>query len=215
MAGLPEDGKSVVYDGRTGEKFDNRVTVGYMYYLKLHHLVDDKIHARSVGPYSLVTQQPLGGKAQFGGQRFGEMEVWALEAYGAAYTLQEILTVKSDDVVGRVKAFESIVKGQNIPAPGIPEAFRVMVKELQSLGLDVKILDKDNEEIDIKQTYDEDENMPMAPDYFDEGAVAVDSELEDSYSMEGPDDEENGLYDGDDFDDEDDENADEDDGFDF
>ena len=121
MAGLPEDGKSVVYDGRTGEKFDNRVTVGYMYYLKLHHLVDDKIHARSVGPYSLVTQQPLGGKAQFGGQRFGEMEVWALEAYGAAYTLQEILTVKSDDVVGRVKAFESIVKGQNIPAPGIPE----------------------------------------------------------------------------------------------
>ena len=214
MAGLPEDGKSVVYDGRTGEKFDNRVTVGYMYYLKLHHLVDDKIHARSVGPYSLVTQQPLGGKAQFGGQRFGEMEVWALEAYGAAYTLQEILTVKSDDVVGRVKAFESIVKGQNIPAPGIPEAFRVMVKELQSLGLDVKILDKDNEEIDIKQTYDEDENMPMAPDYFDEGAVAVDSELEDSYSMEDPDDE-NGLYDGDDFDDEDDENADEDDGFDF
>ena len=167
-----------------------------------------------MGPYSLVTQQPLGGKAQFGGQRFGEMEVWALEAYGAAYTLQEILTVKSDDVVGRVKAFESIVKGQNIPAPGIPEAFRVMVKELQSLGLDVKILDKDNEEIDIKQTYDEDENMPMAPDYFDEGAVAVDSELEDSYSMEDPDDE-NGLYDGDDFDDEDDENADEDDGFDF
>ena len=213
MAGLPEDGKSVVYDGRTGEKFDNRVTVGYMYYLKLHHLVDDKIHARSVGPYSLVTQQPLGGKAQFGGQRFGEMEVWALEAYGAAYTLQEILTVKSDDVVGRVKAFESIVKGQNIPAPGIPEAFRVMVKELQSLGLDVKILDKDNEEIDIKQTYDEDENMPAAPDYYDETDVAVDSEIEDNYTMENPDDD-NDLFDDDaDFDGT--EEEDDDDGFDF
>ena len=213
MAGLPEDGKSVVYDGRTGEKFDNRVTVGYMYYLKLHHLVDDKIHARSVGPYSLVTQQPLGGKAQFGGQRFGEMEVWALEAYGAAYTLQEILTVKSDDVVGRVKAFESIVKGQNIPAPGIPEAFRVMVKELQSLGLDVKILDKDNEEIDIKQTYDEDENMPAAPDYYDETDVAVDSEIEDNYTMENPDDD-NDLFDDDaDFDGA--EEEDDDDGFDF
>ena len=210
MAGLPEDGKSVVYDGRTGEKFDNRVTVGYMYYLKLHHLVDDKIHARSVGPYSLVTQQPLGGKAQFGGQRFGEMEVWALEAYGAAYTLQEILTVKSDDVVGRVKAFESIVKGQNIPAPGIPEAFRVMVKELQSLGLDVKILDKDNEEIDIKQTYDEDENMPMASDYYDESDVAVDSEIEDNYTMENPD-EDSDSYDDADFDG----SEDEDDGFDF
>ena len=211
MAGLPEDGKSVVYDGRTGEKFDNRVTVGYMYYLKLHHLVDDKIHARSVGPYSLVTQQPLGGKAQFGGQRFGEMEVWALEAYGAAYTLQEILTVKSDDVVGRVKAFESIVKGQNIPAPGIPEAFRVMVKELQSLGLDVKILDKDNEEIDIKQTYDEDENMPMASDYYDEADVAVDSEIEDNYTMENPD-EDSDPFDDADFDGSDDED---DDGFDF
>ena len=211
MAGLPEDGKSVVYDGRTGEKFDNRVTVGYMYYLKLHHLVDDKIHARSVGPYSLVTQQPLGGKAQFGGQRFGEMEVWALEAYGAAYTLQEILTVKSDDVVGRVKAFESIVKGQNIPAPGIPEAFRVMVKELQSLGLDVKILDKDNEEIDIKQTYDEDENMPMASDYYDESDVAVDSEIEDNYTMENPD-EDSDSYDDADFDGSEDED---DDGFDF
>ena len=212
MAGLPEDGKSVVYDGRTGEKFDNRVTVGYMYYLKLHHLVDDKIHARSVGPYSLVTQQPLGGKAQFGGQRFGVMEVWALEAYGAAYTLQEILTVKSDDVVGRVKAFESIVKGQNIPAPGIPEAFRVMVKELQSLGLDVKILDKDNEEIDIKQTYDEDENMPAAPDYYDETDVAVDSEIEDNYTMENPDDD-NDLFDDDaDFDGTEEED---DDGFDF
>ena len=211
MADLPEDGKSVVYDGRTGEKFDNRVTVGYMYFLKLHHLVDDKIHARSVGPYSLVTQQPLGGKAQFGGQRFGEMEVWALEAYGAAYTLQEILTVKSDDVVGRVKAFESIVKGQNIPAPGIPEAFRVMVKELQSLGLDVKILDKDNEEIDIKQTYDEDDNMPNGSDYYDETDVAVDSEIEDNYTMENPD-EDSDPFDDADFDGSDDED---DDGFDF
>ena len=210
-AGRDEDGKTVLYDGRSGEPFENRVSVGYMYYLKLHHLVDDKIHARSTGPYSLVTQQPLGGKAQFGGQRFGEMEVWALEAYGAAYTLQEILTVKSDDVVGRVKAFESIVKGQNIPAPGIPEAFRVMVKELQSLGLDVKILDKDNEEIDIKQTYDEDENMPMASDYYDESDVAVDSEIEDNYTMENPD-EDSDSYDDADFDGSEDED---DDGFDF
>ena len=154
-----EDGKFTLYDGRTGEKFDNRVTVGYMYYLKLHHLVDDKIHARSVGPYALVTQQPLGGKAQFGGQRFGEMEVWALEAYGAAYTLQEILTVKSDDVVGRVKTYEAIVKGQNIPAPGIPESFRVLIKELQSLSLDVRVLNSDGEEIDIKQKFDEDEDI--------------------------------------------------------
>jgi len=154
---LTEDAKTQLYDGRTGEPFDNPVTVGYMYYLKLHHLVDDKIHARSTGPYSLVTQQPLGGKAQFGGQRFGEMEVWALEAYGAAYTLQEILTVKSDDVVGRVKTYESIVKGQNIPAPGVPESFKVLIKELQSLGLDVKVLDKDNEEIDLKQTFDDDD----------------------------------------------------------
>ena len=154
---LTEDAKTQLYDGRTGEPFDNPVTVGYMYYLKLHHLVDDKIHARSTGPYSLVTQQPLGGKAQFGGQRFGEMEVWALEAYGAAYTLQEILTVKSDDVVGRVKTYESIVKGQNIPAPGVPESFKVLIKELQSLGLDVKVLDKDNEEIDLKQSFDDDD----------------------------------------------------------
>ena len=156
---MSEDGKFDVYDGRTGEKFDNRVTVGYMYYLKLHHLVDDKIHARSVGPYSLVTQQPLGGKAQFGGQRFGEMEVWALEAYGAAYTLQEILTVKSDDTVGRVKTYEAIVKGQNVPNPGIPEAFKVLIKELQSLALDVKVLNINNEEIDLKQTFDEDEDF--------------------------------------------------------
>ncbi len=154
-AGYREDGKSILTDGRTGEKFDNPITVGVMYFLKLHHLVDDKIHARSTGPYSLVTQQPLGGKAQFGGQRFGEMEVWALEAYGAAYTLQEILTVKSDDVVGRVKTYESIVKGLNVPKPGIPESFKVLIKELQSLALDVKVLDANNEEIDLKQTYDE------------------------------------------------------------
>ena len=159
-AGLRPDFKSVVYDGRTGEKFDNPVTVGVMYYLKLHHLVDDKIHARSTGPYSLVTQQPLGGKAQFGGQRFGEMEVWALEAYGAAYTLQEILTVKSDDIVGRVKTYEAIVKGENIPKSGIPESFKVLVKELQSLALDIKILNHNMEEIDLDATFeDEDEGV--------------------------------------------------------
>ena len=156
-AGLNKTFKSVVYDGRTGEKFDNTVTVGIMYYLKLHHLVDDKIHARSTGPYSLVTQQPLGGKAQFGGQRFGEMEVWALEAYGAAYTLQEILTVKSDDIVGRVKAYESIVKGENIPRSGVPESFKVLVKELQSLALDIKILNNNMEEVDLDASFDDDD----------------------------------------------------------
>ncbi|MFZ5634536.1 MAG: DNA-directed RNA polymerase subunit beta [Bacillota bacterium] len=150
-AGLPENGKITLYDGRTGEPFDNPITVGYVYMLKLAHLVDDKIHARSTGPYSLVTQQPLGGKAQFGGQRFGEMEVWALEAYGAAYTLQEILTVKSDDVVGRVKTYEAIVKGENVPEPGMPEAFKVLIKEFQSLGLDIKVLSEDNQEIEIKE----------------------------------------------------------------
>ncbi|MGN0555158.1 MAG: DNA-directed RNA polymerase subunit beta [Candidatus Fimenecus sp.] len=154
-AGYREDGKSILTDGRTGLKFDNPITVGVMYFLKLHHLVDDKIHARSTGPYSLVTQQPLGGKAQFGGQRFGEMEVWALEAYGAAYTLQEILTIKSDDIVGRVKTYESIVKGLNVPQPGIPESFKVLIKELQSLALDVKVLDKDGEEIDLRQTFED------------------------------------------------------------
>ncbi len=158
IAGKSDDGKTVLYDGRTGEPMDNRVTVGYVYMLKLHHLVDDKIHARSTGPYSLVTQQPLGGKAQFGGQRFGEMEVWALEAYGAAYTLQELLTVKSDDVVGRVKAYEKIVKGENIPEPGVPESFKVLLKELQSIGLDVKILNEDQEEVVIKELDDEDED---------------------------------------------------------
>ncbi|MFB5192193.1 DNA-directed RNA polymerase subunit beta [Alicyclobacillus fastidiosus] len=156
-AGLPADGKHVLYDGRSGEPFENRVTVGFVYMLKLHHLVDDKIHARSTGPYSLVTQQPLGGKAQFGGQRFGEMEVWALEAYGAAYTLQEILTVKSDDVVGRVKTYEAIVKGENVPEPGVPESFKVLIKELQSLGMDVKILSGDEQEIEMKESDDEDE----------------------------------------------------------
>ncbi|MGI6668665.1 MAG: DNA-directed RNA polymerase subunit beta [Acetivibrionales bacterium] len=156
MAGLPEDGKTVLYDGRTGMPFDNRVTVGYMYMMKLAHLVDDKIHARSTGPYSLVTQQPLGGKAQFGGQRFGEMEVWALEAYGAAYTLQEILTVKSDDVVGRVKTYEAIVKGENVPEPGIPESFKVLIKELQSLALDVKVYTEEREEIAIKESSEDD-----------------------------------------------------------
>ena len=198
MANLPEDGKIELRDGRTGQPFDNRVTVGYMYYLKLHHLVDDKIHARSTGPYSLVTQQPLGGKAQFGGQRFGEMEVWALEAYGAAYTLQEILTVKSDDIVGRVKTFESIVKGKNVPKPGIPEAFKVLIKELQSLALDVKVLDKNNKEIDLKQTFDDDDvpafeqGSHFAPEDDDTSLeqehVLVDEDLEGGFGVENMDD---------------------------
>lgn len=155
LAGLPETGKTKLLDGRTGEPFENDVTVGCVYMLKLHHLVDDKIHARSTGPYSLVTQQPLGGKAQFGGQRFGEMEVWALEAYGASYTLQEILTVKSDDVIGRVKAYEAIVKGNNIPEPGVPESFKVLIKELQSIALDIKVLSGDSKEIDIRDEEEE------------------------------------------------------------
>ncbi len=193
--GLDTDGKTVLYDGRTGQPFDNRVTVGYMYFLKLHHLVDDKIHARSTGPYSLVTQQPLGGKAQFGGQRFGEMEVWALEAYGAAYTLQEILTVKSDDVVGRVKTYESIVKGQNVPTPGIPESFKVLVKELQALGLNMKVLDKDNEEIDLRQSFDDDDDIPMTrsrmtdedSDSFMGVEVKQESDFESDFQIEDPD----------------------------
>ncbi len=197
-----EDGKFTLYDGRTGEPFDNRVTVGYMYYLKLHHLVDDKIHARSVGPYSLVTQQPLGGKAQFGGQRFGEMEVWALEAYGAAYTLQEILTVKSDDTVGRVNTYEAIVKGQNVPKPSFPEAFKVLIKELQSLGLDVKVLDADQQEIDLKQTFDDDDlvpagsapaddtAMPATDDYYDseeagESGLSIEESEDDDFADDG------------------------------
>lgn len=192
-AGMDEDGKTVLYDGRTGDRFDNRVTVGYMYYLKLHHLVDDKIHARSVGPYSLVTQQPLGGKAQFGGQRFGEMEVWALEAYGAAYTLQEILTVKSDDTVGRVKTYEAIVKGQNVPKPGIPESFKVLIKELQSLGLDVRVLNEAGDEIDMKQSFEEDDDIipqPVALPDDDESImtdVLIAEELDDGFTNEEED----------------------------
>ncbi len=186
QAGKRRDGKTILYDGRTGEAFDNPVTVGYMYFLKLHHLVDDKIHARSTGPYSLVTQQPLGGKAQFGGQRFGEMEVWALEAYGAAYTLQEILTVKSDDVVGRVKTYEAIVKGQNVPQSGVPESFKVLVKELQSLGLDIKVLNKDKQEIDLKQTFEDDDDLNMVT--VDDAAfshVTDEGDL-DGYGVEEP-----------------------------
>ena len=154
-------------DGRSGEPFDNRVTVGFMHYLKLHHLVDDKIHARSTGPYSLVTQQPLGGKAQFGGQRFGEMEVWALEAYGASYTLQEILTVKSDDIVGRVKTYEAIVKGENIPEPGVPESFKVLLKELQSLALDVRVLREDQTEVEIKECIDDVDDLNVRIDGYE------------------------------------------------
>ena len=187
LAGLDPEGKSWLYDGRTGERFDNKVTVGYVYFMKLHHLVDDKIHARSTGPYSLVTQQPLGGKAQFGGQRFGEMEVWALEAYGAAYTLQEILTVKSDDVEGRVKTYESIVKGQNVPKSGIPESFKVLIKELQSLALDVRVLDKDNQEIDLKQTFDDDD-IGLHP-LIDESEYVEDGEM-DGYTVDEPEAEE-------------------------
>ena len=193
-AGMAEDGKTDLYDGRTGQKFDNRVTVGIMYYLKLHHLVDDKIHARSTGPYSMVTQQPLGGKAQFGGQRFGEMEVWALEAYGAAYTLQEILTIKSDDVVGRVKTYEAIVKGQNVPKPGIPESFKVLIKELQSLCLDVKVLDENDDEIDLKQDFD-DEGSDFVP--ADAGEIINDVEGAEGFGIEEIPEEENddfGLF---------------------
>jgi len=189
------DGKTVLYDGRTGTPFDNPVTVGVMYYLKLHHLVDDKIHARSTGPYSLVTQQPLGGKAQFGGQRFGEMEVWALEAYGAAYTLQEILTVKSDDTIGRVKTYEAIVKGQNIPTPGVPESFKVLVKELQSLGLDMRVLGEDGEEIELSKLGDDDLDTPVIVSDDNEvteediGTAVETDDLYDSFTDENPDDE--------------------------
>ncbi len=209
-AGYSEDGKTWLKDGRTGEYFDNPVTVGYMYYLKLHHLVDDKIHARSTGPYSLVTQQPLGGKAQFGGQRFGEMEVWALEAYGAAYTLQEILTVKSDDVVGRVKTYESIVKGQNVPKPGIPESFKVLIKELQSLSLDIKVLDKNKDEIDLKRDFSEDdaaEFIPTKHSDFKEDEVMTSLE---GFSLDEDDDDNNMLADPEVFDEmNDDDDADE------
>ena len=198
MAGLREDGKTILYDGRTGEPFENPVTVGIMYYLKLHHLVDDKMHARSTGPYSMVTQQPLGGKAQFGGQRFGEMEVWALEAYGAANTLQEILTVKSDDIVGRVKTYEAIIKGQNIPTPGVPESFKVLIKELQSLCLDIKVLNEKREVIEIKDDDDDDtgdtgsrsERMDEREDLMDtEGDIDVPGEYEDIDDITDVDDE--------------------------
>ncbi|MBR5250833.1 MAG: DNA-directed RNA polymerase subunit beta, partial [Clostridia bacterium] len=185
------DGKVTLYDGRTGMPFENRVTVGYMYMLKLIHLVDDKIHARSTGPYSLVTQQPLGGKAQFGGQRFGEMEVWALEAYGAANVLQEILTVKSDDVVGRVKTYESIVKGENISGPGIPEAFKVLIKELQSLGLDIKVLSEDHEEIEFKDSIDDE------TDYIE--ATLKENEQKREQLLNFNEDDEVDLVDDDDF----------------
>jgi DNA-directed RNA polymerase subunit beta len=213
-AGLDGDGKTVLYDGRTGMPFDNRVTVGDMYFLKLLHLVDDKIHARSTGPYSLVTQQPLGGKAQFGGQRFGEMEVWALEAYGAAYTLQEILTVKSDDTLGRVKTYEAIVKGQNIPTPGVPESFKVLIKELQSLGLDIRVLDKEMREVHIKESSEEDTKRTknISPDmigesvidrddlegagYFDDG-YKTEEEEEDYSDDDDEEDYEEEVYDGD------------------
>ena len=191
-SGLTPDGKTTLYDGRTGEPFDKPITVGVMYMLKLHHLVDDKIHARSTGPYSLVTQQPLGGKAQFGGQRFGEMEVWALEAYGAAYTLQEILTIKSDDVVGRVKTYEAIVKGENVPEPGVPESFKVLVKELQSLGLDVRLYSEDDQELELKENIDEgiDFNLEELNKVLpEEEAVVNDEELE-NFSTEELDDEE-------------------------
>ena len=193
QGGVAEDGKTVLYDGRTGEPFDQRVTVGYPYYLKLHHLVDDKIHARSTGPYSLVTQQPLGGKAQFGGQRFGEMEVWALEAYGASYTLQEILTVKSDDVTGRVRTYEAIVKGHNVPQPGVPESFKVLVKELQSLCLDIQVLDRDGNQIELKEDEDALDTFNLArmdaDDERSRNPFADEAELEDAGFEYVPDDE--------------------------
>ena len=190
QAGMTEDGKSILYDGRTGEPFASPITVGVMYMLKLHHLVDDKIHARSTGPYSLVTQQPLGGKAQFGGQRFGEMEVWALYAYGAAYTLQEMLTVKSDDVVGRVKTYEAIVKGENIPEPGVPESFKVLVKELQSLGLDVRLYSEDNQELELKENIEDGIEYDPEKDkkYLSEEQVVADDDLKEGYVEEDMDD---------------------------
>ena len=206
------DGKTILYDGRTGDPFDNPVTVGIMYYLKLHHLVDDKIHARSNGPYSIVTQQPLGGKAQFGGQRFGEMEVWALEAYGAAYTLQEILTVKSDDINGRRKAYEAIIKGQNIPTPGVPESFKVLVKELQALGLDVRTLDANGEEIQLSTLCNDDDDVVPYSNRRDIAMMENDEEYdEDEISknlfIEGEDDDDlfasDDEFDGDDFGDDD------------
>jgi DNA-directed RNA polymerase subunit beta len=198
--GLPADGKMLLYDGRTGEPFENRVTVGYMYMIKLCHMVADKIHARSTGPYSLVTQQPLGGKAQFGGQRFGEMEVWAIEAYGAANILQEILTVKSDDIIGRTKTYESIVKGNNISEPGIPESFKVLIKELQSLALDVKVISDNRDEIDIKDLIENDPDLATSNDKdpdLDEVILGGQNseDLFGSYDDAGEDDEDINLFD--------------------
>ena len=172
-AGLDEDGKTVLYDGRTGEPFDHRVAVGVMYMIKLHHMVDDKLHARSTGPYSLVTQQPLGGKAQFGGQRFGEMEVWALEAYGAAHTLQEILTVKSDDVVGRVKVYEALVKGNPIPKSGVPESFRVLIKEFQALGLDITVLNEEGKYVELKELEESEKDSYFSNDELEKVSESV------------------------------------------
>ena len=217
MAGYPRSGKIELRDGRSGEHFDGPVTVGYMYMLKLHHLVDDKIHARSTGPYSLVTQQPLGGKAQFGGQRFGEMEVWALEAYGAAHTLQEILTVKSDDVNGRVKTYEAIVKGENIPEPGIPESFKVLVKELQSLALDIKIITSDENEVEIVDTMDSDDDIPVDTENLGEITLVEDDlvgmqidsdETDETDEIEDIDDEDADILDDLDVDDDDYDNED-------
>jgi DNA-directed RNA polymerase subunit beta len=215
---INRDGKIKLRDGRTGEFFDNPVTVGYMHYLKLNHLVDDKIHARSTGPYSLVTQQPLGGKAQFGGQRFGEMEVWALEAYGASFTLQEILTVKSDDIVGRVRTYESIVKGENIPEPGVPESFKVLLKELQALALDVKVLLEDNTEVIIKESIDEVDDLNIKIDGLETDAdetrrTNVINEPEYGFDEESFDEEDEEDYDDEElaFDDEDEDDEDEED----
>jgi DNA-directed RNA polymerase subunit beta len=196
QANKPENGKTILFDGKTGEPLDNEVTVGYKYMLKLLHLVDDKIHARSTGPYSLVTQQPLGGKAQFGGQRFGEMEVWALEAYGAAYTLQELLTVKSDDVVGRVKTYEAIVKGENVPEPGVPESFKVLIKELQSLGLDVKVLNEQDEEIELRELDEDveqsarDMELPLGEDEYPAPEAAKEGPAEAAEILDEEEDEE-------------------------
>lgn len=191
-SGSNPNGKTILYDGRTGDPFDKPITVGVMYMLKLHHLVDDKIHARSTGPYSLVTQQPLGGKAQFGGQRFGEMEVWALEAYGASHTLQEMLTVKSDDVVGRIKTYEAIVKGENIPEPGVPAGFKVLIKELQSLGLDVRLYSQSGEELELKENIDDGIDFNLEREDDKEKLQAIDEELAAAFTQsideEGEDD---------------------------
>lgn len=218
-ADMPKDGKTVVIDGRTGEQFDSRVSVGIMYMIKLAHMVDDKLHARSVGPYSLVTQQPLGGKAQNGGQRFGEMEVWALEAYGAAYTLREILTVKSDDVVGRVKTYEAIVKGQPLPEPGIPESFRVLKKELQALALDIRLLDDEGNEIDMRKIEEEERTFPSSIEEVNQETDATltaqnkQEEVEESFEDEENDEDFDIDIDEEDFIDDEDFEDDEDDDF--